>query len=93
LKISRVMSALCQKQTLRTLLDVSETIVVFSSSGAAGGAKIPLVGSKNGIGVNDKLDPRLSAFVLSVSLIFSVVRKGCFTVPFHRARMETQGRY
>ena len=59
--------ALCQKQTLRTLLSVSETIVVFSSSGAAGGAKIPLVGSKNGIGVNDKLDPRLSAFVQCLS--------------------------
>jgi len=30
------MSALCQKRTLRTILDASETIVVFSSIGAAG---------------------------------------------------------
>jgi hypothetical protein len=33
------MSALCQKRTLRTLLGGSETIVVFSSTGAAGSAE------------------------------------------------------
>jgi hypothetical protein len=61
------MSALCQKRTLRILLGASETIVVFSSTGAAGGAEIPLVSSKDAIGGNYKLDPRLSASVQCLS--------------------------
>ena len=53
-----VMSALCQKQTLRTILDASETIVGFSSIGAAGGAEIPLVSSKDAIGRHVKTGGR-----------------------------------
>ena len=49
------MSALCQKRTSRALLGASETIVVFSSTGAAGGAEIPLVSSKDALGGNYKL--------------------------------------
>jgi hypothetical protein len=44
------MSAKCQKQTLRTLLGASETIIVFSSTGGAGDAEIPLLSSKEAIG-------------------------------------------
>jgi len=36
-------------------LGASETIVVFSSTGAAGGAEIPLVSSKDALGGNYKL--------------------------------------
>ena len=61
------MSALCQKQTLRTILDASETIIVFNSTAQR---EMP-----------------------KSECSFREVRKGCFTVPFHRARMETQGRY
>ena len=49
------MSALGHKRTLRTILDASETIVGFSSIGAAGGAEIPLVSSKDAIGRHVKL--------------------------------------
>jgi hypothetical protein len=51
-------SALGQKRTLRTLLGASETIVVFSSTGAAGGAEIPLVSSKDAIGRHVKTGER-----------------------------------
>src|SRR5215475_15629446 len=44
-----------QKRTLRAHLGASETIVVFSSTGAAGGAEIPLVSSKDALGGNYKL--------------------------------------
>ncbi|MGB9056131.1 MAG: hypothetical protein WCC54_28065, partial [Pseudolabrys sp.] len=37
------------------LLGASETIVVFTSTGAAGCAEIPLVGSKDAIGGHQKL--------------------------------------
>jgi hypothetical protein len=36
-------------------LGASETIVVFTSTGAAGCAEIPLVGSKDAIGGHQKL--------------------------------------
>ena len=49
------MTALGQKRTSRTLLGASETIVVFSSTGAAAGAEIPLVSSKDALGGNYKL--------------------------------------
>jgi len=61
------MSALCQKRTSRALLGASETIVFFSSTGAAGGAEITLVSSKEALGRNYKLDPRLSASVQCLS--------------------------
>jgi hypothetical protein len=50
-----------------TILDASETIVVFGSIGAAGCAEIPLVSSKDAIGRHVKTggrerdNPRLSA--------------------------------
>jgi hypothetical protein len=56
-------AALWQKRTLRTLLGASETIVVFSSTGAAGGVEILLVSSKDAIGGSYKLDSRLSASI------------------------------
>jgi hypothetical protein len=52
------MSVKGQKRTLRTLLGASETIIVFSSSGAAGGAEIPLVSSKDAIGRHVKTGGR-----------------------------------
>jgi hypothetical protein len=45
------MSALCQKRTLRTLLGASETVVLFGSTGAAEGAEIPLISSKDAAGI------------------------------------------
>jgi hypothetical protein len=67
------MSALCQWRTWRTLLGASETIVVFSSTGAAGGAEIPFVSSKDAIGGNYKLDPRLSASVQYLSAVLEML--------------------
>ena len=70
---ARLMSALCQKRTLQTLLGASETIVIFSSTGAAGGAEISLVSSKDAIGRHVKTggreldNPRLSASVQCLS--------------------------
>ena len=67
------MSALCQKRTLRTILDASETIVGFSSIGAAGGAEIPLASSKDAIGRHVKTGGRgrdnLRVRTMSVCLI------------------------
>ena len=67
------MSALGQKRTLRTLLGASETIVVFSSTGAAGGVEIPLLSSKNAVGGNYKFDPRLSASVQYLSAVLEML--------------------
>ena len=43
------------KADIAYLLGASETIVVFSSTGAAGGAEIPLVSSKDALDGNYKL--------------------------------------
>ena len=56
-----------QKRTLHSLLGASETIVVFTSTGVARGAEIPLVSSKDAVGGNYKLDARLSASVQCLS--------------------------
>jgi hypothetical protein len=54
---------------LRTLLGASETIVVFSLTGAAEVPKILLVSSKDGIGGNYKLRSALvSVRTMSVCL-------------------------
>ena len=71
--LARPMSALGQKRTLRTILDASETIIVFNSTGAAGDAEILLVSSKDAIGRHVKTggrernNPRLSASVQCLS--------------------------
>src|SRR5262245_928200 len=49
------MSEKYQRRTFAHPLGASETIVVFSSTGAAGGAEIPLVSSKDDLGGNYKL--------------------------------------
>ena len=91
------MSALCQKRTLRTHLGASETIVIFSSTGAAGGAEIPLVSSKDAIGRERRQSALVSVRTMSVCLIRNALSvrsvKAVLPSPFYPARMETQGRY